>query len=45
LAEIADLHATYIGTVERGANISLKNVGKIAPALKVKLRDLFKDVR
>lgn len=44
LAEIADLHGTYIGRVERGANISLKNVNKIARALKVKLKDLFKDV-
>ena len=45
LAELADLHGTYVGRVERGTqNISLKNIGKIARALKVKLRDLFKDV-
>jgi transcriptional regulator with XRE-family HTH domain len=46
LAELCDLHGTYLGRVERGTqNISLKNIGKIARALKVKLRDLFKDVR
>ncbi len=45
LAELCDLHGTYVGRVERGTqNISLKNIGKIARALKVKLSDLFKDV-
>jgi len=46
LAELADLHGTYIGRIERGMqNISLKNIGKIARALKVQLHELFKGVR
>ena len=45
LAELAGLHATYIGRIERGRqNISLANIGKIARALKVKPRELFKSV-
>lgn len=42
LAELADLHRTYIGAIERGErNISLKNIFKIAKALKVNMQDLF----
>lgn len=42
LAGLADLDRTYIGGIERGIrNPSLKNIGKIANALKVKTRDLF----
>jgi transcriptional regulator with XRE-family HTH domain len=45
LADLAGLHATYIGRIERGRqNISLTNIGKIARALKVKPRELFKGV-
>jgi len=45
LAELAGLHATYVGRIERGRqNISLTNIGKIARALKVKPRELFKGV-
>jgi transcriptional regulator with XRE-family HTH domain len=45
LAELAGLHATYIGRIERGRqNISLVSIGKIARALKVKPRELFKGV-
>jgi len=45
LAELAGLHATYIGRIERGRqNISLTNIGRIARALKVKPRELFKGV-
>ena len=37
LADIAGVHRTYMGTVERGeTNISLLNVIKIAKALKVR---------
>ena len=43
LAELADLHRTYIGDIERGErNVSLENIEKIAKALKIKLEDLFK---
>jgi transcriptional regulator with XRE-family HTH domain len=37
LADIAGLHRTYIGAIERGEqNISLDNINKIAKALKIK---------
>ncbi|MDD4980782.1 MAG: helix-turn-helix transcriptional regulator [Candidatus Omnitrophica bacterium] len=43
LAEIADLHRTYIGQVESGKrNIALKNIEKLAKALNVDIRELFK---
>lgn len=36
LAEIANLHRTYIGAIERGdRNVSLKNIVHIAEALRV----------
>lgn len=42
LAHIAGLDRTYIGGIERGLrNPSLRNIGKIAKALKVKPKDLF----
>jgi len=42
LAEIAGVHRTYVGAVERGEkNISLLNIQKVAKALKVKIKDLF----
>jgi len=45
LAELAGLHATYVGRIERGRqNISLANIGKIARALRVKPRELFRNV-
>jgi transcriptional regulator with XRE-family HTH domain len=42
LARRADLHRTYIGSIERHErNVSLLNVERIAKALKVNVKDLF----
>jgi transcriptional regulator with XRE-family HTH domain len=42
LAGIADLHRAYIGQIERGEkNIGLRNLEKIAKALKVNIKDLL----
>jgi len=42
LAELADLHRTYVGSVERGErNVSIDNMEKLALALKVRVRDLL----
>ena len=42
LGNLAGLHRTYIGAIERGErNPSVKSLKKIADALKVSLRDLF----
>jgi len=41
LAELAGLHRAYIGQIERGEkNIGLRNLQKIAKALKVSVRVL-----
>ncbi|KJH70667.1 helix-turn-helix domain-containing protein [Aliterella atlantica] len=41
LAELCELHRTYIGSVERGErNITLINANKIANALSVSLAEL-----
>lgn len=43
LGDLAGLHATYIGRLERGRqNVSLKTVQKLAKALKVKPDKLFR---
>ena len=43
LAELADLHRTYISSVELGKrNISLVNIKAISDALKVPIEDLFR---
>ncbi len=43
-AERANVHRTYIGTVERGeTNITLVNVYKLAKALEVTVTQLIKD--
>lgn len=42
LAELAGLHRTYIGMVERAErNLTLTNVAKIAHALNIKTKDLL----
>ena len=43
LAELANLHRTYISGIEGGErNVSLINIEKIAEALKINLEELFK---
>lgn len=42
LADLAEVHRTYIGMIERGEkNISILNIYKIARALKKDVKDLF----
>jgi len=42
LARRADLHRTYIGSIERSErNVSLLNIERIAKALKVNIKDLL----
>jgi DNA-binding Xre family transcriptional regulator len=42
LAEIAGVHRTYVGMIERAEkNITLRNMEKIANALEVEIRDLL----
>jgi len=44
LAELAHVHRTYIGMIERAErNITLINIEKIANALDVEIADLLKD--
>lgn len=43
LAELCNLHRTYIGAMERGdRNVSLNNIVKVAQALNVTPSDLLK---
>lgn len=45
LAEVANLHRTYIGSCERGErNITIVNLAVICEKLDVSLHDFFKDV-
>lgn len=42
LAELAGVHRTYIGMIERAEkNITLRNIEKIAIALHVEIKELF----
>jgi len=42
LAELSDLHRTYVGSVERGErNISIDNMERLALALNARLRDIL----
>lgn len=42
LAEITDLHPTYIGRVERGErNLSLSNISVLADSFDLSLKELF----
>lgn len=44
LAEAADLHHNYLGSVERGErNIALENIISLAKALKCSSKDLMPD--
>lgn len=43
LADMVDVHRTYIGFIEQGKrNPSVSNIYKIAKALKIDITDLFK---
>jgi len=45
LAELAGIHRTYVGDVERGVrNVSLINMSKIAAALDVALSQLVREM-
>jgi transcriptional regulator with XRE-family HTH domain len=45
LAELADIHRTYIGDVERGLrNIALVNMYRISAALGVPLSSIIRDM-
>ncbi len=45
LAELADLHTNYIGSVERGErNVTLENICKIAKGLNTHPADIFKKI-
>lgn len=45
LAELASVHRTYIGMIERAEkNITLVNIEKIAKALKIDISNLLKEL-
>lgn len=44
LADLADLHFTYVSSVERGErNILLENIGKLAKAIGCEIKELFEN--
>ncbi|MBD1837925.1 helix-turn-helix transcriptional regulator [Coleofasciculus sp. FACHB-64] len=45
LAELTDLHRTYIGGIERGErNVALVNIVRLARALRVSPSELLKEI-
>jgi transcriptional regulator with XRE-family HTH domain len=45
LASKCGLHRTYISDIERGSrNVSLKNIERIAKALKININELFRNL-
>lgn len=43
LAQVANLHPTYVGQLERGEkNATIETLGKVASALNIAVGDLFK---
>lgn len=45
LADLAGVHRTYIGMIERAEkNITLENIEKISKALAIELETIFKDL-
>lgn len=45
LGELAGLHRTYIGMIERGErNITLKNLEKIAKAFDMNIEEIFRGI-
>ncbi|GIQ69020.1 helix-turn-helix domain-containing protein [Xylanibacillus composti] len=46
LGELADLHYTYIGRIERGENnVTIKSLEKVAAALDVPFEELFRFIK
>lgn len=46
VAEIADLHPTYIGSLERGEkNVTVRTLSKIAIALEIEIHQIFQLVK
>ncbi|MGH9783976.1 MAG: helix-turn-helix transcriptional regulator [Terriglobia bacterium] len=46
MADKAEIHRTYVGSVERGErNVSIDNICRLAWALGVDVRELFAPVR
>lgn len=44
LADMAELHRTYVGSVERGErNISIDNMERLADALKIDIKEMLSD--
>lgn len=44
LAEVSNLHRTYIGAIERAErNVSIDNIEKICKALEIDIKKLFED--